>query len=74
MEHWAPISANALAKAAHLTVSTVSTQLTRLEQEGLVEKTALSRTKRSGFQGSERFFNIWYLKPLAYCILNYLIT
>lgn len=61
MEHWAPISANALAQAANLAVGTVSTQLTRLEQEGLVEKTRLSGTKRSGFQASERFFNIWYL-------------
>jgi tetratricopeptide (TPR) repeat protein len=61
MEHWAPISANALAQAAHLSVGTVSTQLTRLEQEGLVEKTALGGTKRLGFQASERFFNIWYL-------------
>jgi Flp pilus assembly protein TadD len=61
MEHWAPISAKALAQVAHLTVGTVSTQLTRLEQEGLVEKTALGGTKRSGFQASERFFNIWYL-------------
>ncbi len=61
MEHWAPVSANALAQAAHLTVGTVSTQLTRLEQEGLVEKTALGGTKRAGFQASERFFNIWYL-------------
>jgi tetratricopeptide (TPR) repeat protein len=61
MEHWAPITAKALAKAASLTVSTVSAQLSRLEQEGLVSKTALSGTKRQGYQCSERFFNIWYL-------------
>lgn len=61
MEHWAPISAKALAQAAHLSVSTVSAQLTRLEQEGLVEKTPLSGTKRAGYQASERFFNAWYL-------------
>ena len=61
MEHWAPIAAKSLASAAALPVSSVSAQLSRLEQEGLVEKTALSGTKRQGFQASERFFNIWYL-------------
>ena len=61
MEHWAPITAKALAQAAALSVSSVSAQLTRLEQEGLIEKTTLSGTKRRGFQTSERFFNIWYL-------------
>lgn len=61
MEHWAPVTAKALARAAALPVSSVSAQLTRLEQEGLVEKTPLSGTKRLGYQCSERFFNIWYL-------------
>jgi tetratricopeptide (TPR) repeat protein len=60
-EHWAPIAANALAKNAGMPVSSVSTQLSRLEQEGLIEKTELSGTKRWGFQSAERFFNIWYL-------------
>lgn len=61
MEHWAPVTARTLARAAALPVSSVSAQLTRLEQEGLVEKTPLSGTKRQGYQCSERFFNIWYL-------------
>lgn len=61
MEHWAPITANALAQNASMPVSSVSTQLSRLEQEGLIEKTKLSGTKRWGFQSAERFFNIWYL-------------
>ena len=61
MENWAPITAKALARAAALTVSTVSAQLSRLEQEGLVGKTALSGTKRLGYECTERFFNIWYL-------------
>lgn len=61
MEHWAPVTAKALARAATLPVSSVSAQLTRLEQEGLIEKTPLSGTKRLGYQCSERFFNIWYL-------------
>ena len=61
MEHWAPVTAKALARAATLPVSSVSAQLSRLEQEGLIEKTPLSGTKRQGYQCSERFFNIWYL-------------
>ena len=61
MENWAPITAKALAKAAALAVSTVSAQLSRLEQEGLVGKMALSGTKRLGYECTERFFNIWYL-------------
>ncbi len=61
MEYWAPVTAKVLARAAALPVSSVSAQLTRLEQEGLIEKTTLSGTKRFGYQCSERFFNIWYL-------------
>jgi tetratricopeptide (TPR) repeat protein len=61
MEHWAPVTAKALARAASLPVGSISAQLTRLEQEGLIEKTPLSGTKRFGYQSSERFFNIWYL-------------
>ena len=61
MESWAPVTAKTLADVSGIAVSTVSTQLTRLEQEGLVEKTAMSGTKRQGYQVSERFFNIWYL-------------
>jgi tetratricopeptide (TPR) repeat protein len=61
MEYWAPISAKNLAGIAALGTSTVSAQLSRLEQEGLIEKVPLEGTKRHGFQVSERFFNIWHL-------------
>lgn len=61
MEHWAPITAKTLARAAALPMGSISAQLARLEQEGLIEKTTLSGTKRFGYQCSERFFNIWYL-------------
>lgn len=61
MEQWAPVTAKVLAQAASLPVGTISAQLTRLEQEGLVEKVSLGGTKRLGYQASERFFNIWYL-------------
>jgi Tfp pilus assembly protein PilF/DNA-binding transcriptional ArsR family regulator len=61
MEHWAPMSAKQLVQAAGLPQGTISAQLNRLEQEGLIDKTPLSGTKRWGYQCSERFFNIWYL-------------
>ena len=61
MEHWAPMGAGDLARAAGIANTTVSGQLKRLEAEGLVEKTPLAGTPRSGYQVSERFFNIWYL-------------
>lgn len=61
MENWAPITAKGLADVSGIKVSLVSTQLLRLEQEGLVEKVSLSGKKRQGYQVAERFFNIWYL-------------
>ncbi len=61
MESWAPITAKGLADVSGLAVGVVSTQLMRLEQEGLVEKVSLSGKKRQGYQVAERFFNIWYL-------------
>ena len=61
MESWAPITAKGLADVSGLAVGLVSTQLVRLEQEGLVEKVSLSGKKRQGYQVAERFFNIWYL-------------
>lgn len=61
MEHWDPIGAGDLARIAGLPPTTVSGQLSRLTVEGLVEKVALAATSRTGYQASERFFNIWYL-------------
>lgn len=61
MESWAPITAKGLADASGLAVGVVSTQLVRLEQEGLVEKVSLSGKQRQGYQVEERLFNIWYL-------------
>lgn len=61
MESWAPITAKSLADVSGIAVGVVSTQLLRLEQEGLVEKVSLSGKKRQGYQVAERFFNIWYL-------------
>ena len=60
-EYWGPISLAQLAEISGLEKSSLSPQLKRLEQEGMVEKTQLSGTKSKGYQVTERFFNIWYL-------------
>jgi tetratricopeptide (TPR) repeat protein len=61
--HWDPMTAATLAQATGLDTPAVSSQLSRLEKSGYVETVSLSRNKkgRSGYQVSERFFNIWYL-------------
>ncbi len=61
LEHWAPIALGQLADASQVVKGSISPQLLRLEREGLIEKTALHGTTRSGYQVAERFFNIWYL-------------
>ncbi|MES9897660.1 MAG: tetratricopeptide repeat protein [Sedimenticola sp.] len=59
--YWDPLTAGNLAKQVRLPVNTVSTQLTRLERQGVVEKVPLRPGRKHGFQIAERFFNIWYL-------------
>ncbi len=61
LEHWAPINLAELAAASQVAKGSISPQLQRLELEGLIEKTKLHGTTRSGYQVAERFFNIWYL-------------
>ena len=61
MEAWDPMSLREVAAAAGIPSSTVSSQLVRLEQDGLVQKVPLAGTTRSGYQVTERFFNIWFL-------------
>jgi len=61
LEYWAPVTANKLAEISNLAVTSVSAQLSRLEQDGFIEKVKMPGTKRQGYQASERFFNIWYL-------------
>jgi hypothetical protein len=64
---WDPAPASAIAEKARLDINKVSSQLTRLRQQGLIEEVPHvdARTgeplKRSAFQIAERFFNIWYL-------------
>jgi tetratricopeptide (TPR) repeat protein len=61
--NWDPMTAAALGLATGLDTPIISSQLTRLEKAGYVEPVALSKggKGRSGYQVSERFFNIWYL-------------
>jgi tetratricopeptide (TPR) repeat protein len=59
--HWDPISAGELAERVRLDTNAVSSQLNRLEKQGVVEKVAYHPSTKTGFQVAERFFNIWYL-------------
>ncbi|UCV29712.1 AAA family ATPase [Ferribacterium limneticum] len=61
LEHWAPISLGQLAETSQVVNTSISPQLKRLELDGLIQKTRLHGTTRSGYQVAERFFNIWYL-------------
>ena len=59
--HWNPMTAAMLAEAMGLAVNHVSAQLKRLGELGVVEKVPDYPGRRTAFQISERFFNIWYL-------------
>jgi tetratricopeptide (TPR) repeat protein/energy-coupling factor transporter ATP-binding protein EcfA2 len=61
LEHWAPVSIGELAAVSQVLNTSISPQLKRLELDGLIEKSTLHGTTRSGYQAAERFFNIWYL-------------
>jgi len=58
---WDPITAGDLAGRLRMEVNKVSSQLSRLESQGVVEKVRIAPGTRAGFQIAERFFNIWYL-------------
>ncbi len=59
--HWDPVTAATLAKATSLPHSTISSQLDRLEKDGVIERTELFGETSTGYQMAERFFNIWFL-------------
>jgi len=61
--NWDPMTAADLGKVTGLDTPSISSHLSRLEKTGYVEAVSLSniRKTRSGYQMSERFFNIWYL-------------
>lgn len=58
--NWDPITSHDLAAATAVEVTTISSQLSRLRSDGLVEEVRTSGA-RAGHQLVERFFNIWYL-------------
>ncbi len=58
---WDPVLASKVAAITNLEVTVASSQLDRLHKEGIVEKVATSKTTKTAYQISERFFNIWYL-------------
>lgn len=58
---WNPVLASAVAATTLLDVTIVSSQLDRLQKEGVIEKVTVSKTPKGAYQICERFFNIWYL-------------
>lgn len=59
--HWAPMTAGELAAVLGQGVNDVSSQLSRLVRDGVVETLDLPDTTKAGHQIAERFFNVWYL-------------
>lgn len=58
---WDPATASEIAEDTGLETNAVSTQLTRLVRQGLLEKADPGDSKKALYQVAERFFNIWYL-------------
>jgi len=58
--HWDPITSHDLAETTRVEITTVSSQLAKLKQIGLIEEVPTSGA-RAGYQLIERFFNVWYL-------------
>ncbi len=58
---WDPVTAMELANDTGIETNAVSTQLTRLVRQGILEKADPGDSKKALYQVAERFFNIWYL-------------
>ncbi len=58
---WNPCTAAEVAELTGLATNKVSSQLDRMKNDGLIERTRRSDTKKVAYQIAERFFNIWYL-------------
>ena len=58
---WDPVTAMEVADDTGLETNVVSTQLTRLVRQGVLEKADPGDSKKALYQVAERFFNIWYL-------------
>jgi len=58
---WNPALASEIASTTLLEVTAVSSQLDRLQKDGVIERVTVSKTTKGAYQITERFFNIWYL-------------
>jgi len=58
---WNPSSAAEVAEDSALDTRIVSAQLDNLFRDGIVEKVKLGRSRKTGYQIAERFFNLWLL-------------
>jgi Flp pilus assembly protein TadD len=58
--HWDPITTHDLSLATGVEVTSLSPQIARLRDFGLIEEVPTSGA-RAGYQLGERFFNVWYL-------------
>jgi tetratricopeptide (TPR) repeat protein len=59
--HWRPITAEKLTETAALPRGSVTGQINRLLELGMVEPVSLHGTKKTGYQIAERFLNVWFL-------------
>jgi len=59
--NWDPLSAGELADRIHLDVNAVSSQLSRLTRQGIVQKVPYHPASKTGFQVADRAFNLWYM-------------
>lgn len=60
-EEWAPLPARAVAAAANLSSSQASAQLRQLVDRGYAREARLPSEKRSHYEVTDRFYNIYYL-------------
>ncbi len=59
--HWHPITAAEAAARTQLEVGVVSSQITRLIRDGVLERAPTPEGTKSAYQIAERLLNIWYL-------------
>ncbi|HZW48092.1 MAG TPA: hypothetical protein VFF61_11255, partial [Microvirga sp.] len=59
--YWHPIPAAEVARRTQLDVGVVSSQLTRLLRDGVLERSPTPEGTKSAYQVAERLLNIWYL-------------
>lgn len=59
--HFHPITSAGIAAHTGIEANAVSSQLSRLRRDGVLEEVGLPGRGKTGYQIAERFFNIWYL-------------